>query len=188
MKEEALRARYVKTVENVSEHARPLAPLRHGDHVMVYNQRGRHPKRWDNSGVVVETKPHDQYVVKISGSGRLTLRNRRFLRLYRQQDLVDSIPPIAQPTHDHDPSLELRSQHSSSPHVKLMSPQGFVIGLLNTLPRRSTTLLFLPCKEAHLHGFVSVTFRLKYLRQMQFKTPVRMLSNCLLYTSDAADE
>ena len=126
LKEEALRTRYVKTVENLSEHARSLAPLRHGDHVMVQNQRGRHPKKWDNSGVVVETKPHDQYVVKISGSGRLTLRNRRFLRLYRQHDLVDSIPPIAQPTHDHDPSLELRSQHSSSPQVTLMSPQGFV--------------------------------------------------------------
>ena len=87
-KENALRVRYVKTVENLSEHAHPLKPLRHGDQVMLQNQRGRHPKKWDSSGVVVETKPNDQYVVKISGSGRLTLRNRRFLRLFSPHRLV----------------------------------------------------------------------------------------------------
>ena len=81
-KEEALRARYVKTMENMSEHSRPLLPLEAGDHVMIQNQVGRHPNKWDKSGVVVETKDNDQYVVKVTGSGRLTLRNRRFLRKY----------------------------------------------------------------------------------------------------------
>ena len=81
-KEEALKERYVKTLESLNEHARPLPPLRQGNHVMVQNQRGRFPKKWDHSGLVVETKPNDQYVVKLAGSGRLTLRNRRFLRQY----------------------------------------------------------------------------------------------------------
>ncbi len=81
-KEEALKARYVKTLETLGEHSRPLAPLRHGDHVMIQNQSGRFPKRWDKSGVIVEVRNNDQYVIKVSGSGRLTLRNRRFLRLY----------------------------------------------------------------------------------------------------------
>ncbi len=49
---------------------------------MIQNQVGRHPDKWDKSGVVVETKDNDQYVVKVAGSGRLTLRNRRFLRKY----------------------------------------------------------------------------------------------------------
>ena len=33
-------------------------------------------------GVIVEVKDHDQYVEKIAGTVRLTLRNRRFLRYY----------------------------------------------------------------------------------------------------------
>ena len=49
---------------------------------MIQNQSGRFPTKWDKSGVVVEIKPNDQYVVKVAGSGRLTLRNRRFLRCY----------------------------------------------------------------------------------------------------------
>ena len=50
--------------------------------MIVQNQTGHSPKKWDRSGVVVETKSNDQYVVKMSGSGRLTLRNRRFLKKY----------------------------------------------------------------------------------------------------------
>ena len=87
LKENALRERYVKTLENLSEHTRPLPPLRHGDRVLIQNQRGRYPTKWDRSGTIVETKPNDQYTVKVAGSGRLTLRNRRFLRRYESHDL-----------------------------------------------------------------------------------------------------
>ena len=86
LKENALRERYVKTLENLSEHTRTLPPLRHGDRVLIQNQRGRYPTKWDHSGTIVETKPNDQYVVKVSGSGRLTLRNRRFLRRFQCHD------------------------------------------------------------------------------------------------------
>ena len=44
------------------------------------NQAGNHPRRWERTGIVVETKDHDQYNVGVDGTGRLTLRNRRFLR------------------------------------------------------------------------------------------------------------
>jgi hypothetical protein len=47
---------------------------------MIQNQSGRFPKKWDKSGEVVETKGNEQYAVKVAGSGRVTLRNRRFLR------------------------------------------------------------------------------------------------------------
>ena len=90
LKEDALKERYVKTLENLNEHTRPLAPLRHGDHVLIQNQRGRYPNKWDHSGTIVETKPNDQYVVKVAGSGRLTLRNRRFLRVYQKHNLLNS--------------------------------------------------------------------------------------------------
>ena len=75
-----MRARYVKTLEDLKEHSRTLPPLRLGDHVFVQNQHGPFPKKWDNSGVVVEGKSYDQYLIKISGTGRVTLGNRRFLR------------------------------------------------------------------------------------------------------------
>ena len=76
-------------MENLAEHARPQRPLEHGDRVIIQNQNGRFAKKWDKSGVVVEVKPNDQYTVKVDGSGRLTLRNRRFLRKYVSHQLRD---------------------------------------------------------------------------------------------------
>ena len=46
----------------------------------MQNQCGPHPNKWDKSGVIVECKPFDQYIIKIDGSGRLTLCNRKCLR------------------------------------------------------------------------------------------------------------
>ena len=97
MKEDALKTRYVKTLENLQEHTRNLPPLAVGDRVMIQNQTGRFPTRWDRSGRVVETKEHDQYVVKVGGTGRLTLRNRRFLRLYEPHSFHTQI--IVDPGH-----------------------------------------------------------------------------------------
>ena len=78
--EAALRLRFAKQTDVLAEGTRKLPPLASGDTVLVQNQIGPHRKRWDRTGVVVETKPHDQYLVKIHGSGRITLRNRRYLR------------------------------------------------------------------------------------------------------------
>ena len=79
-RELALAKRHTKQVELLSEHTKKLHPLKLGDVVLVQNQRGRHPTKWDKSGLIVETLPHDQYKVKMDGSGRVTLRNRRFLK------------------------------------------------------------------------------------------------------------
>ena len=46
------------------------------------NQSGNFPGKWDRSGIVIESKGHEQFVVKVAGTGRLTLRNRRFLRIF----------------------------------------------------------------------------------------------------------
>ena len=43
--------------------------------MLVQNEVGPHRKRWDRTGVVVEAKPHGQYLIKTHGSGRVTLRN-----------------------------------------------------------------------------------------------------------------
>ena len=46
------------------------------------NQTGPHPTKWDKTGIVIEVRQFDQYVVRVDGSGRVTLRNRKFLRHY----------------------------------------------------------------------------------------------------------
>ena len=79
-REKALRRRHIITAEKYDEHVRELEPLQVRTHVSVQNQTGNRPKRWDKTGVVVESLPHRQYMVRMDGSGRVTRRNRRFLR------------------------------------------------------------------------------------------------------------
>ena len=81
-REEALRIRHMRAAEKLSEHTKQLPPLIIGDLVRIQNQTGPNPRKWDKTGSVVEVRQYDQYAVRIDGSGRVTLRNRRFLRKY----------------------------------------------------------------------------------------------------------
>ena len=81
-KESALRQRFHRTSEALTSHARALPPMTPGDRCYIQNQAGRFPKRWDRSGTVVENLGHDSYTIKVDGSGRLTKRNRQFLRKF----------------------------------------------------------------------------------------------------------
>ena len=79
-REKALAQRANEHHEAWSEHTKKLVPLEVGMKVFVQNQVGNKPRRWDKTGTIVECKDFDQYLVKMDGSGRLTLRNRKFLR------------------------------------------------------------------------------------------------------------
>ena len=57
-----------------------LPPLLIGQAVQVQNQTGTKPNKWLSTGVIVETLPHRQYRIRIDGSRRLSLRNRKFLK------------------------------------------------------------------------------------------------------------
>lgn len=81
-REDALRNRHMRGAERWSEHTKQLLPLAVSDHVRIQNQTGQHPLKWDKTGVVVEVRQYDQYVIRVDGSGRVTLRNRKFLRKY----------------------------------------------------------------------------------------------------------
>ena len=81
-REEALRHRHMRAHERLSEHTRRLPPLKVGDHVRVQNQTGPHPLKWDKTGIIVEVRQYNQYLVKMDGSNRTTLRNRKFLRRF----------------------------------------------------------------------------------------------------------
>ena len=79
-RELALARRYQKQGERWARGTKTLQSLEVGDIVSVQNQAGPRAKKWDKTGVIVETRDHDQYRVKVDGSGQTTLRNRQFLR------------------------------------------------------------------------------------------------------------
>ena len=82
-KESALRTRFAKSSETLSAHSKSLQPIDIGEKCFVQNQTGNCPNKWERTGTIMEKLDHDQYIVKIDGSGRLTKRNRRFLRVYK---------------------------------------------------------------------------------------------------------
>ena len=86
-RERALAKRMYHDGSRLAIGTRPLPPLTVGDKVLVQNQTGRDPTRWDKSGEIVEVLPHDQVNVLMHGSRRISLRNRRFVRKY-------VVPPI----------------------------------------------------------------------------------------------
>ena len=102
-RERALKERICRGHEAWSEHTRPLPPLKVGDKCYVQNQTGNHPRRFDKTGMVVEVLQFDQYRLKMDGSGRITLRNRGFLRKYepllRSPSPLPPSPPPLVPDH-----------------------------------------------------------------------------------------
>ena len=82
-RELALAPRAAKAHERLQAGTKELQPLDEGDCVLIQNQEGNHPKRWDKRGRVIEVLPNRQYKVMVFGSRRLTLRNRRFLRKFK---------------------------------------------------------------------------------------------------------
>ena len=59
---------------------RKVPPLSVGGKVLVQNQTGRAPNKWDKYWVIVECKPHNQVNVMMDGSRKVSLRNRQFVR------------------------------------------------------------------------------------------------------------
>ena len=74
--------RHLRAREALTEHTKLFPPLSLGSKVLIQNQTGNNPRRWDKTGVIVESRGHDQYLVKVNGSGRTTLRNRKYLRSF----------------------------------------------------------------------------------------------------------
>jgi hypothetical protein len=79
-RELALSLRNAKLKERLSVEVKLLKPLKIGDTVIVQNQTGNHPLRWDKTGKVIKVRAFDQYDVMMHGSRKVTLRNRKFLR------------------------------------------------------------------------------------------------------------
>jgi len=65
--------------------------------VRIQNQTGPALNKWDRTGVVVEVRQFDQYVIRIDGSGRATVRNRKFLREFKLYKPIAQSPLPQQP-------------------------------------------------------------------------------------------
>ena len=116
-REIALARRHARQGAVLTEHTKVLKPLSMSDVVLVQNQAGRRGKKWDRTGVVIEVLDHDQYRIKMDGSGRPSLRNRRFLKPITpfhspvQQSIdLTSIP------HGHDQPLAHGAADDQHPH------------------------------------------------------------------------
>ena len=117
-KEDALRVRFSKTSESLNEHAKPLTPLKTGDKCFIQNQTGSNPTKWHRTGTVVEVADHDQYIVKVDGSGRLTKRNRKFLRSFKPASMtIESAPPTLRQETQVEAEPGQQNVPSSSDHV-----------------------------------------------------------------------
>ena len=63
----------MKDAERWTVHTRRLPPLAVSHHVRIQNQTGPYPNKWDKTGIIIEVRQFDQYVVRVDGSGRITL-------------------------------------------------------------------------------------------------------------------
>ena len=100
-RERALAQRYRLEGERLARGTKHLPPIKPGTTVAIQNQHGPCPTRWDKTGLVVEALKHEQYRVKVHGSGRVTLRNRKFLRIitpYKDLPGIRPVPVLPEPT------------------------------------------------------------------------------------------
>lgn len=114
----AMRKRVIRGAERWSEHTRDLPPLEPGSKVLIQNQHGtgKAQKKWEKSGMVLEHLGYNKYRIKVDGSGRITDRNRQFLRKFTpwtpnlpgpspntgyEPRRNKPVEPLAQPTGSH---------------------------------------------------------------------------------------
>ena len=113
-KEHALKSRLAKQTERLEIGSRELKPLNVGDTVRVQNQTGSHPNKWDKTGIVVQVGVYNQYLVRIDGYRRLTLRNRQYLR--------KMIPPKMMMQEIPNRNLEHTAQFPPEPSIVAHQP------------------------------------------------------------------
>ena len=129
-KEDAIRVRLMRTCENLEPKSRELTPLKEGDRVLVQNQvksSGR-PNKWDRQGIIVASKNNDQYLVKVDGTGRLTLRNRRFLRRFSQPNAAQYRKPAGREPEVYTCETRSRTAQSASPTSAVGDAMGDTTG------------------------------------------------------------
>ena len=111
-------------VDKYNRHARPLQPLPVGTNVIIQNRGKKNPRQWLRTGRIVEALPHRQYRIKMDGSGRVTLQNRRFIRV------ATFITPFIIPS----PTSIQQTDHLPPPSAPVQPPTDNITQPLITLP------------------------------------------------------
>ena len=78
-REEAMHDSFRRNQEKIAASTRNLKPLYVGQYVLIQNQHGSQPLRWERTGVVIECKQLDQYLVKVH------TKNLKALKKYRKK-------------------------------------------------------------------------------------------------------
>ena len=91
-----------------NEHSLPLSPLNIQTAVQIQDKG-----RWKKTGRVTEVLPNRQYRIRMDGSGRVTLRNRRFLKpLTHPQQKIQPFPTPSAPIPNEAISPDVTSQQN----------------------------------------------------------------------------
>ena len=75
-REEKYREHNHAIAQEYNRHARELSPLSAGTSVIIQGKNGK----WLKQGTIVEELDHRQYQVRLFGSNRVTIRNRKFIK------------------------------------------------------------------------------------------------------------
>ena len=131
-KEEAIKARLVRSCEQLEPGSSEMPPLREGDQVFIQNQNKRNGRenKWDRQGTIIASKDNDQHLVKVHGTGRITLRNRRFLRKFELRSQLAQPSPtyshlVGSPNlnHPHKKAVPIPNEDEKQQHEALQLPQ-----------------------------------------------------------------
>ena len=170
-----------------------------GDHVRIQNQVGNHPNQWDKTGVVVVVRQYHQYVIRVDGSGRITIRNRRLLRKYipahqpdRKRTILDDLRylPTSNPSDQLPPTPTTPTDVPIHPNASSNSP--------NKLPatppsptsiaqRSPTALTTPPCPlDRHKSHLQQIPLLYHHPRKFNHSNPVRRFhhSHLLMLTQN----
>ena len=79
--------------------------------MFLQNQVATSATKWDLTGTVTEVRQFDQYVIRLDQSGRETLRNRKYLKLWKLPNFIEQ---TIQP-HNNIPISISENQHTSIP-------------------------------------------------------------------------
>ena len=109
------------------KNAKTLEDLVIGDNVYCQNTRSG---QWDRSGTIVMKGEHRQYSVKMDGSGRVSLRNRRHLRkIHVHKSVVPTLKPLLKEAGSQlCPSVPQESSSSGEPVTEAQSEVPVAVG------------------------------------------------------------
>ena len=124
-REDLFKSKNEASMRRYNEISKPLDPLKPQTRVLILTQ-GKVP-RWTKSGVIVMCLPFKRYKIKLDGSGRIVVRNRRFIRTCHNDisicdDVFDSIPAS---TTDFAPSASA-SNKTPTATTSTFTPPAFI--------------------------------------------------------------